>query len=89
MLHRRLSAPESIQWGWFKLGRFGVPVTVLSIAYTFIGGVFSFFPTTVNPSPAEMNYCLIVYGSALLFSVIFWFAYGKRTYTGPILETAE
>ncbi|KAL9096628.1 MAG: hypothetical protein Q9165_001115 [Trypethelium subeluteriae] len=88
MLHKRLTVPASeIPWGWFKLGRFGVPITVLSIAFTIIGGLFSFFPSTVDPTPETMNYCVLVYGSALLFSGVFWLLYGRKSYTGPIMET--
>ena len=88
MLYKRLTTPDSeIPWGPFRMGRrTGVVVTILALAYSFIGAFFSMWPGFVNPTPEEMNWCVLIYGAVLLFSVIFWFAYGRKRYTGPILE---
>ena len=87
MLHKRLITPDSdLPWGPFRLGRAGVPVTVVAIAYSFIGAFFSMWPTTVNPSAESMNYCVVVFGSVILFSLFFWLLYGRKHYSIPILE---
>lgn len=33
-----------------------------------------------------MNWSVAVYGGALLFSLFFWAVYGRKVYTGPIIE---
>ena len=87
MLHKRLTTPASeLPWGPFKLGRAGVPITVVAIAYSILGAFFSMWPTTVKPTPESMNYCVLVFGAAMIFSVGFWFAYGRKHYTGPVFE---
>ena len=87
MLNKRLTTPAAaIPWGPFKLGRAGVPVTVLALAYSLLVGFFSMWPTEVNPSLEAMNYCVLVFGGALIFAGLFWLFYGRKVYTGPVLE---
>jgi hypothetical protein len=87
MLHKRLTVPESqIIWGPFKLGRAGVPITILAIVYSLIGIFFSFWPPTVHVTRINMNWSVAVFGGAVLFCLVFWLVYGRRVYKGPIIE---
>ena len=86
MLHKRLTTPDSdLPWGPFRLGRAGVPVTVVAIAYSAFGAFFSIWPTSPNPDPQSMNYCILVFGAVIIFSLLFWFSYGRKYYRGPVL----
>ena len=88
MLNKRLRTPDSeIPWGPFKLGRFGVPVTIVAIVYSFFGAFWSMWPTVKNPDIESMNYCVLVFGGVMILSMLFWLVYGRHHYTGPILET--
>ena len=90
MLNKRLRTPDSeIPWGPFRLGRFGVPITITAILYSLLGAFFSMWPTVKNPSIEEMNYCVLVYGGVMLFSMLFWLVYGRHHYTGPVVETTS
>lgn len=80
----RQGAP--IHWGPFRLGRAGLPVTIISIVYSIIGIFFSFWPPGIDPTAISMNWSVAVYGGALLFSLFFWAVYGRKVYTGPIIE---
>lgn len=87
MLNKRLTTPNSdLPWGPFRLGRAGVPVTVVAIAYSVLGAFFSMWPTAVKPSAESMNYCVVVFGGVMVFSLLFWIVYGRKHYTGPVLE---
>lgn len=87
MLHKRLTTPNSeILWGPFRLGRAGTPITILALAYSVLGIIFSMWPIENHPTPETMNYCILVFGSTLIFSVLFWLVHGRKTYTGPIIE---
>ena len=86
MLHKRLTTPDiDLPWGPFKLGRAGVPVTVAAIAYSTFGAFFSVWPTTAKPDPQSMNYCVLVFGAVIIFSLLFWLLYGRKYYQGPVL----
>ena len=87
MLYQRLRFYSKIQWGPFKLGRFGVPINVVSLFYSIVGVVFSFFPPSAKPNAQSMNWSVTVYGGVLIFSLLFWVAHGRRVYTGPLHET--
>lgn len=87
MLNKRLTTPDSdLPWGPFRLGRSGVPITVVAIAYSVLGAFFSMWPTTIRPSAASMNYCVAVFGGVMVFSLLFWVVYSRKHYTGPVLE---
>lgn len=89
-MNKRLTTPESeIPWGPFRLGRAGVPVTILAMAYSLLGAFFSLWPTTTNPNIQSMNYCVLVFGGAMIFSLLFWLVYGRKHYTGPVIEIRE
>ena len=88
LLHKRLTTPASeMMYGPFALGRFGLVTNIASIIYTVIGIFFSFFPASSTVTPATMNWSVVMFGGALTFSLIFWFAHGRKVYRGPIMET--
>lgn len=64
----------------FQLGRLGMPFNIISIIYCGITTVFFFFPDGPNPTVADMNWAIAVFGSMLVISVGFWFIQGHRTY---------
>lgn len=87
MLHKRLTTPASeLPWGLFRLGRAGVPVTVIAIAFSVLVGFFSMWPPVVEPDTEEMNWCVLVFGASLLFSLGFWGFYGRKHYKGSVME---
>ena len=87
MLHKRLTTPDAqIPWGPFRLGRWGVPLTVVAIVYTTVALFFSFFPGSLPVTPENMNYSVLIYGAAILFMLGFWVVHGRKVYTGPIWE---
>jgi len=90
MLYKRLTVPDSqIIWGPFKLGRAGVPVTILAIVYSLIGIFFSFWPPSANVTAENMNWSVLVFGAVVLFLLVFWLLYGRHVYKGPIIETGS
>ena len=64
----------------FQLGRFGMPVNIISIIYCCITTVFFFFPGDPDPAPADMNWAIAVFGIMLVISFGFWFVQGNKSY---------
>lgn len=86
MLHKRLTTPDpALPGGPFKLGRAGIPVTVLAIAYSEFGAFFSAWPASPNPDAESMNYDILGFGATVIFNPSFWFFYGRKYYQGPVL----
>ena len=89
MLHKRLTTPASeIAWGPFQLGRFGLPINIAAIVYTVIGIFFSFFPASAEVTPLTMNWSVLVFGAAMIFSLVFWAVHGRKVYRGPVMEVS-
>ena len=85
MLHKRLTTANSaLPWGPFRLGRAGVPVTIVAIAYSLFGAFFSVWPADNKPDPQSMNYGILVFGAVIIFSLLFWVFHGRRYYRGPV-----
>lgn len=87
LLQKRLTtAPEDMNYGPFHLGRFGVPIIVLAIAYSMIGIFFSFWPPEPSPNAESMNWSIAVFGGTLVLSMVFWLVHGRKVYEGPLEE---
>lgn len=66
--------------GPFRLGRLGIAINVISIIYCAITTVMFFFPGSPNPSAADMNYAIAVFGVMMIISAAFWFVRGNKRY---------
>ena len=87
MLWRRLVTPTSdIAWGPFRLGKAGIPVTLLALFYSFIGWFFSFWPPTAMVTVRTFNWSLVVYFSVVILSMAYYGLRARHTYTGPKIE---
>ncbi|CAM1509634.1 Fc.00g033730.m01.CDS01 [Cosmosporella sp. VM-42] len=75
-------------WGPFHLpGAFGVANNICAICYLVVIGFFSFWPPMLDPTLDMMNYSVLVTGSLVMFSVIYYFVRARKEYNGPIVET--
>lgn len=90
MLWRRLITPSAnIAWGPFRLGKFGVPITLLALLYSFIGWFFSFWPPTAMVTVETFNWSLVVYFGVMLMAMLYYGARARHTYTGPKMEISH
>ena len=64
----------------FHLGRYGMTCNVVSVIYCSITTVFFFFPGNPNPTVADMNWAIAVFGVMLVIAIGFWFVQGHRSY---------
>lgn len=87
ILHKRMKGPDSaIQWGPFKLGRAGIFINLFAIVYSILGIFFVVWPPSAQVSASTMNWSIIIYGTVLMFSLLFWLLHGLKVYTGPLIE---
>lgn len=73
--------------GEYSLGRLGPTINVVSVIYCVVTTIFFLFPGSPNPSAADMNYAVAVFGVMLVVSLVFWFIKGHSTYL--LQEDAE
>jgi choline transport protein len=76
----------------FRRGKFhlsgatGWIVNGIMVAWTLFTVIFFEFPTFQPVTPANMNYTCVLLGACVLFTALWWWARGSKTYHGPIVE---
>lgn len=68
----------------FSLGSWGLAINIASELFLVVFFVFSFFPATPNPTPATMNWNILIYGVVVVFSLVFYLLRGRHRYVGPV-----
>ena len=85
--HHGESYDRSLTWGpWRLKGALGVANNAVAICYLLLIIFFSFWPTQINPTPEMMNWAIVVTGGVSMFSVVYYVAFARKSYTGPIVE---
>ncbi|KAF7859767.1 hypothetical protein EAF04_008846 [Stromatinia cepivora] len=78
---------EKLSWGpWRLSGAWGIANNIFACIYLPIIIFFSFFPPSSTVTPQTMNYSVLVYGATVIFSLLYYIAWGKRVYSGPVVE---
>ena len=70
-------------------GIFGPAVNLFAIFYVIVILFFSFWPPEVPVDAGNMNYSILVTGAVLVFSVTWYFAWGRRDYKGPVIDASS
>jgi choline transport protein len=68
----------------FSLGKAGLPINIIALCYLLFAGVFVLFPSVPNPTLIAMNWSVVIFGSLVIFSMIYYFFYGRYNYEGPV-----
>ena len=90
MLWRRLTMPAAkMPWGPFRLGAFGVPITILSLIYSVIGVIFSFWPPVAEVDATSFNWSVVVFLGVIFLSIAWWGIKARKTYAGPKVEISS
>jgi len=83
---RRFSADHPIEFGPWTMGKLGIGVNILAIAFCLFLILFLPFPTILPVTAQNMNYASVVFIGVILFSMVDWIVRGRKRYTGPIRE---
>lgn len=68
----------------FFLGRWGLPINTLALSYLLVALLFCFFPAEPNPTPVEMNWASLMFGTVLILAGSWYFVRAKTEYDGPV-----
>ncbi|KAG7431995.1 putative amino-acid permease [Fusarium oxysporum f. sp. raphani] len=86
LIWRRFKTPESLAWGPFRLGKAGLFVNIIATLYLVFTSVFSLFPPYQPVTPQNMNYASLVLGATLIFGLVYWLLFARKTYAGALNE---
>lgn len=66
------------------LGRSGMVVNLIAIAFLLLAFVFLFFPAAPHPTVESMNWSILMFGVIIIFSLVYYYVWGRYTYAGPV-----
>ena len=70
-------------------GVLGPAVNLIAISFLSVVLFFSFWPSEAAVTASNMNYCVLVVGSTLVLSVVWYVIRGRRVYKGPIVDASS
>ncbi|KAF2824350.1 amino acid transporter [Ophiobolus disseminans] len=68
----------------FDLGRFGLAINLIAVAFLIFFWVFCFFPVGPNPTVVDMNWACLGYGIVIIFALVYYAVRGRHVYLGPV-----
>lgn len=81
------TADGQLQWGpWRLKGFLGMANNVFACVYLILIAFFSFWPASVHPTAATMNYSALVWGALVIGSTLYYLLVARKTYNGPVVE---
>ncbi|KAL8699456.1 MAG: hypothetical protein Q9224_001398 [Gallowayella concinna] len=80
-------AQPLLMWGpWRIPGVLGIINNAFACLYILFVLFWSFWPPKTPATPENMNYSVLVTGCVVLFSIVYYFVFGKSQYMGPLIE---
>ncbi|KAI4862311.1 amino acid transporter [Hypoxylon rubiginosum] len=78
---------SGLSWGpWRIPGLLGVANNILCCSYLLFIFFFSFWPTSREVTPQTMNWAVLVTVVVITWSIVYYLAWARKTYSGPIIE---
>lgn len=68
----------------FNLGNWGLTINIISLVFLSVFFVFAFFPVFNNPTPAGMNWSIVMWGGTIFLCIGYYFYRGRYEYIGPV-----
>ncbi|EED21641.1 GABA permease, putative [Talaromyces stipitatus ATCC 10500] len=78
-----LRGRRAVKHSSFSLGKFGYAINITTICWIVLAVVLFCMPVSLPVTPSTMNYASVVFAGFALISVIWYFAYARRHFTGP------
>ncbi|KAI1363248.1 putative GABA permease [Xylaria arbuscula] len=80
----------NLTWGpWRVHGALGIANNAFSCAYLFYIFIFSFWPPARDVTPQNFNWAVLGFGTVVSFSMLYYVAWARKTYTGPVIESSH
>ncbi|KAF2876713.1 amino acid/polyamine transporter I [Massariosphaeria phaeospora] len=81
--HRWYEGQVKFHPGPYTMGRWSKPVNAIAVSWVIFISIVLFFPTVKPVTATNMNYAICVAAFIGLFSMSWWYAGARKTYTGP------
>lgn len=86
MLFRRFR-PEPLPDAYLKFSKpVGTLINGFALAFVTLAFVFIFFPVAPNPTPASMNWAVVISFGVIFFAGVYYLLVARKTYFGPVVR---
>lgn len=86
VLYRRLRSPELLLPCRWSLGRYGVGVNVVGLAYALFAFFWSFWPAQANVDVETFNWAIVIFLGVAVVSLVLYAVKGRKVYVGPVVD---
>ncbi|CAF1410935.1 unnamed protein product [Adineta steineri] len=83
ILFRCTTARHTFHLGDFNLGRFSIPIAIISCIWLSITSILMFFPFQYPVTKDNMNYAIVIIGGVALIASIYWIFWARNFFVGP------
>jgi choline transport protein len=83
-IYRKRVFREPLLPSRFNLGRAGFTINSLALIFLLFACVMPFFPAVSSPTPAEMNWNILVTGFTVICALIYYYVRARHIYKGPV-----
>jgi amino acid transporter len=83
LMHKRWRG-EPLPASRWSLGKYGMVINILSMAFLLPMFVFAFFPVAVPVSPTTMNWGIVMFGGVIIIAGVYYAVHGHKVYTPPV-----
>ena len=74
-------------WGpWRVPGILGTLNNAYACVYILFVLFWSFWPPSTPPTPSSMDYSVLMTGAVIIFSIVYYYIWGRHQYMGPLIE---
>jgi amino acid transporter len=88
ILYKRIRNQPLLERRW-SLGKWGLPMNVVGVAYLIIAWLFAFFPLATPVTLETMNWAAAVYGGVAIVASIYFAIFARRTYIAPVSRVSK
>ena len=68
----------------WSLGKHGLAVNIVSLIFMTPVLFFAFWPAATPVEPSTMNWSVVMFFGVVIWSLVYYFIWGKRSYIGPV-----
>ncbi|KAF2178015.1 putative GABA permease [Zopfia rhizophila CBS 207.26] len=86
VLYRRIAHPELIPTARWSLGKWGIPVNCIGLAYVFFTFFWAFWPNETPVNAENFNWAVLLFMSVFFMSLVMYLISGKKMYKGPVTD---
>jgi len=59
-------------------------INAIALCFLVLAFIFPFFPLNKNPTPAQMNWNILITGFTVAVAILYYIFKARRTYKGPV-----